>query len=1094
MTINTNLNLKTIKNKGLEFNFLESGDIYQIKYQDNQINMLRGNLIDGQLSNIYLRVYHNDKIKSVFPLIGLKGKTSYHIDKNKIIYQGKILNSDYQVVLSIYDNIYYYDVLVNKTTDFDKYDLVFTQDVGINNIGAVLQSEAYNAQYLDHKVFLNNLGYTIRSKQNQGVNQILQIGSLNKTVGYATDGFQVFKTGYKTSSELEGLKDKLPNLNYQYEFPLLTLSSEIIETNNNHTTTFYGYYEIGDGLYENEIEISHNHKVNDKYISLDNKISFNNLNIKTLKTYPLSKKFYKRYNNKRFIEKNNKNELLSFFTNNHTHVVTNIKESNTTRPHGHILLSGDLLNGTKNSFASTNWMFGVFSSHLVLGNTSFHKFNSDLRNFLNVQTISGLRIYIKKENELLLLKTPNLYEMGINYTKWYYNLEDDLLEITTFVNLKNKVQRINIKSENNITYNFLLTNQLVMGNNEHDHNIDYVINNNEAIFNFKENNFVYEKHPNLKYRIVSKEEVTFGDESILFEENKGLGLFVMEYQNLSNVTFDIEGTYDKFTNYEFNFEEDLLEYKDFIHSFSGVKLSLRSEKENLSQLEDTLFWFTHNALVHYASPHGLEQSNGAAWGTRDVLQGPLELFMASQKYDLVRKIILNVFSRQFIETLDFPQWYMHDEYYFIQAHDSHGDIIVWPLKALGDYLKITNDFDILKEKVPYMSIKENKWVNEDSSLLDHINKTLNKIMNTFVKGKYLPAYGGGDWNDTLQPTNQKLTNHMVSGWTPLLLYQSLNTIGNVLEGKPLGRRANLLANKIKEDYEKYIIKDGIPAGFVIFEEDESEYLLHPEDNKTGLKYRLLPLTRSIISEYSDLNRALLYDGIIDNNLKFPDGNRLMNTFVTYHGGKKTYFQRAETATNVGREVGILYMHAHLRYIEAMAKLGLANKAYDALFKSSSININKHVKNADLRQSNTYFSSSDADFSDRYIAKEKFSLLKKGDVLVKAGWRLYSSGPGIYINQFISNVLGIKTVNNNLHLDPVLDSKLKGLKIEYKYLNRKLSIHFKNINLEESTIYLNNKNITNLVIKSKDNIYRNSGVIITKTLLNQIKDEIKIIIK
>ena len=220
----------------------------------------------------------------------------------------------------------------------------------------------------------------------------------------------------------------------------------------------------------------------------------------------------------------------------------------------------------------------------------------------------------------------------------------------------------------------------------------------------------------------------------------------------------------------------------------------------------------------------------------------------------------------------------------------------------------------------------------------------------------------------------------------------------------------------------------------------------------------------------------------------------MNTFVTYHGGKKTYFQRAETATNVGREVGILYMHAHLRYIEAMAKLGLANKAYDALFKSSSININKHVKNADLRQSNTYFSSSDADFSDRYIAKEKFSLLKKGDVLVKAGWRLYSSGPGIYINQFISNVLGIKTVNNNLHLDPVLDSKLKGLKIEYKYLNRKLSIHFKNINLEESTIYLNNKNITNLVIKSKDNIYRNSGVIITKTLLNQIKDEIKIIIK
>ena len=31
-------------------------------------------------------------------------------------------------------------------------------------------------------------------------------------------------------------------------------------------------------------------------------------------------------------------------------------------------------------------------------------------------------------------------------------------------------------------------------------------------------------------------------------------------------------------------------------------------------------------LVHYLSPHGLEQFGGAAWGTRDVSQGPTEFF------------------------------------------------------------------------------------------------------------------------------------------------------------------------------------------------------------------------------------------------------------------------------------------------------------------------------------------------------------------------------------------------------------------------------------------------------------------------------------
>ncbi len=39
-------------------------------------------------------------------------------------------------------------------------------------------------------------------------------------------------------------------------------------------------------------------------------------------------------------------------------------------------------------------------------------------------------------------------------------------------------------------------------------------------------------------------------------------------------------------------------------------------------------WLAHNAMIHLTVPHGLEQYTGAAWGTRDVCQGPVEFLLA----------------------------------------------------------------------------------------------------------------------------------------------------------------------------------------------------------------------------------------------------------------------------------------------------------------------------------------------------------------------------------------------------------------------------------------------------------------------------------
>ena len=57
MIIKNELKTYQIGNK-LKIDILPSGDIYKIHYEEYMINQLKGNLIDGMVSNIYLRNFN----------------------------------------------------------------------------------------------------------------------------------------------------------------------------------------------------------------------------------------------------------------------------------------------------------------------------------------------------------------------------------------------------------------------------------------------------------------------------------------------------------------------------------------------------------------------------------------------------------------------------------------------------------------------------------------------------------------------------------------------------------------------------------------------------------------------------------------------------------------------------------------------------------------------------------------------------------------------------------------------------------------------------------------------------------------------------
>jgi cellobiose phosphorylase len=106
-----------------------------------------------------------------------------------------------------------------------------------------------------------------------------------------------------------------------------------------------------------------------------------------------------------------------------------------------------------------------------------------------------------------------------------------------------------------------------------------------------------------------------------------------------------------------------------------------------------------------------------------------------------------------------------------------------------------------------------------------------------------------------------------------------------------------------------------------------------------------------------------------------------------------------------------------------------------------ISIQRVVPNAELRQRNVYFSSSDAAFLDRYQAKKDFEKVRKGEIKVKAGWRLYSSGPGIYLQTLIQQFLGIRVKQNQLMIDPQIPSSLSGLTVDFHFQGRSLSMTY-----------------------------------------------------
>ena len=1067
--------------KDLKISLLPTGDVKEIIRNGVMYTGFVADCANGAIGGIYIREYDNGVITRVFRLNG-KGLSNFGVCDKGAVYEGRAGETDYRLTLRCDDYAWYYTLY---TSGDKEIDVLCTQDIGVGDKGFVRNNELYSAQYLGHTVKDDVYGFVISSRQNMGGRHpVLTAGTLGiKATGYSTDGLQFFGSEYRVTNKPALIDKQLPCYVHQYEMPFIALSTEKFVPGKERTFAFYfktcddlpvaaeggmpsgiekDYAALEDFECKTHKPVKYSDEIGDVLISE------NFTEEETAALYPVKTE-----------EEREKGKLYSFFTEDGAYVATLDKEGAVQRPHGHISISGfDPDSLPENVMSNTSYMYGMICSQTIIGNTSFHKLFSVSRGFLDTQWTEGVRVYVKLDGKYRRLGTAGLFEIGLNYCRYLYKLPGDVVEIRVFNSFDKPFINVEVTSLNKKQYDFMLTMQCVMGEDAG----KILLSREGNVLRFKPASGPATSFcPELNYEAVFDRDIIQGDDSIFFADGKSRNETLLSVK-LSGDSFRmaIAGDEKKSAKAEF---ADFAKEKELFFEFYDrllLKAHISPNDEYTSKLNLILRWYAHDCLVHYASPHGLEQTGGAAWGTRDVCQGPVEFFLTFGHFPTVKKILARVFRYQNAEG-EWPQWFMFDEYPFA-ADDCHGDIVFWPLKALADYLAATHDYGFLSENI---ELKQGGVL----PLSRLVEKSLHSIENRFIGDSGLITYAGGDWDDTLQPVNAFLKQNLISSWTMALAYQTLTSLASTLPDESLKNKCSDFAKRIKNSFDKDLVKDGVIAGFGYMDEQNVRCMLHPLDETSGIHLRLLPLTRSIIARMADKNLADKNVQLIDEHLRCPDGVRLMDRPARYEGGVSKIFVRAEQAANVGREISLQYVHAHIRYIEAMTVLGRSEDALWGLMAVNPINIKETVRNAMPRQSNCYSSSSEGLFNDRYEYRKNFDKLRDGSVPVRSGWRVYSSGGGIYLARLFADVLGVKILKDKLVLDPVLPAdKFDGHEIGFTAKGKNITVKFVKGN-ERKAIY---NGIT--LSPSRDNPYREGGIAIPFDEMKTTDNEIIFMIK
>jgi cellobiose phosphorylase len=466
--------------QGLSIEFLkDTGALYHIFYNTIQINLLSGNPLEGNIQNIYLRRLTPEEIQYV-PVIGPNSRSSVYYTDNTIVWHGSFdeINYTCQCFLHFSQNVWFWNLeIINTGTTRQTVDCIYFQDKGLARQDSIKRNVYYNSHYVDNRSFsTDETGWVLASRQNQvqdSNNPWMLEGGFPSIKGFATDALQFLGTQYKATNHPHLLTEPIfPNRVLQGEFSVSVLQTEAYELapGESKTLFFFSYFQEHHPEPSSECDLQFIPVIKNLYHEAytpipDNmlkKLTINTSLFNTttfLDTTMLKDQDITKYFGNDLRHKEEKKAVYSFFYD-HSHVVLQEKEIHSERPHGHIIKSGNGLESQHDILSATNYMYGCFFSHVALGNSWYNQFISRPQDMFNMLKSSGQRIFVLLEDTYYLLGVPSAYELGFNFARWFYKVNDVEIIVTAWTDLDVPLSYLEIVVEKNTPLSFLLYHEI----------------------------------------------------------------------------------------------------------------------------------------------------------------------------------------------------------------------------------------------------------------------------------------------------------------------------------------------------------------------------------------------------------------------------------------------------------------------------------------------------------------------------------------------------------------------------------------------------------------------------------------------------------
>lgn len=416
-------------------------------------------------------------------------------------------------------------------------------------------------------------------------------------------------------------------------------------------------------------------------------------------------------------------------------------------------------------------------------------------------------------------------------------------------------------------------------------------------------------------------------------------------------------------------------------------------------------WFKYQALsARLWGRTGYYQLSGA-YGFRDQLQDS-QIFLPFEPESTRKQILLHA-QHQFKDGTVYHWWHPLSEEGRITGKT---DDLLWLPYVTINYLKETDDFAILSQKVPYLPEpgKTSKVRGETDTLYNHCKKAIERVFKRFSP-RGLPLIGEGDWNDGMSAVGYRWKGESI--WLAHFLYGILTDFAQVAKkkrDKNLARRYIQRSEVLKEKINRY----GWDGSWYIRATKDSGAPIGSSKCKEG-KIFLNAQTWAIINGVAPKERAKKAMDSVEKMLGAKYGPLIF--YPAYSQPDETIGYLTRYAPGV-RENGGVYTHAAVWAVIAECIMKRQKKAWQFYLGICPVYRGLDSK---LYKAEPYVTPGNMDGP----ASPNFG---------QAGWTWYTGSAAWMWKVGIEWILGVRATFDSLIVDPCIPQEWKGFKIERKF--------------------------------------------------------------